>query len=437
MLADINTQSYEIDENGKKYILRVGSSPRKVYLHLCTGEYNNTKNYAGEFTLNDLRRINRVFLLTPTIYDAKDEFDKAILRKKIGISETEDYVHLIFYMMIGTDTSTLSIALPRDETPRIIRLEERHHLAKLERDSMISRLGLLRKEIDEIRRDQDQVQAETERLQVEADQILASIPRFESIPRRSMKHRRPRMSAPEKSVVREEVITETQDFPRAGPQIPPGSQIPPGQSVHLGQSVQLGQSIPLGQSMQGQMISNPPARLSQLARFESGLINDIIKDEAEFGPVKAALDERMPGSNLKLIYKGTIDGDSARAFHAKCDAAPRTLVLVEDSAGNRFGGFTTEDWSGQYVQKKDPNAFIFSIDRGQIYPVLPDANAIGAYPNFGPVFFGCQIRLYDNFLTKGGTTFKRGMNYATNEDFELTNGSQAFGVRDVEVYEVY
>ena len=27
-------------------------------------------------------------------------------------------------MMIGTDTSTLSVALPRDETPRIVRLEQ-------------------------------------------------------------------------------------------------------------------------------------------------------------------------------------------------------------------------------------------------------------------------------------------------------------------------
>lgn len=39
-------------------------------------------------------------------------------------------------------------------------------------------------------------------------------------------------------------------------------------------------------------------------------------------------------------------------------------------------------------------------------------------------------------MTKGGTTYKKGLNYCTTEDFELTNGNQNFGVRDIEVYEV-
>ena len=113
-----------------------------------------------------------------------------------------------------------------------------------------------------------------------------------------------------------------------------------------------------------------------------------------------------------------------------------TLVIVEDNFGNRFGGFTSKDWSGQFKTKKDDYAFIFSIDKNKTYDIKPDQNAIGCYPQFGPVFFGCQIRIYDNFFTKGGTTFKKGLNYNTTEDFELTNGNQNFKVRDLEVYEV-
>ena len=41
-----------------------------------------------------------------------------------------------------------------------------------------------------------------------------------------------------------------------------------------------------------------------------------------------------------------------------------------------------------------------------------------------------------NFLSKGGTTYKKGLNYYTTEDFELTNGNQNYGVKDIEVYEV-
>ena len=88
------------------------------------------------------------------------------------------------------------------------------------------------------------------------------------------------------------------------------------------------------------------------------------------------------------------------------------------------------------MQKTDDDAFIFSIDKNKAYDVIQGQNAIGCYPNFGPVFFGCQIRIYDNFFTKGGTTYKKGLNYKTTEDFELTNGNQNFGVRDIEVYAV-
>ena len=112
------------------------------------------------------------------------------------------------------------------------------------------------------------------------------------------------------------------------------------------------------------------------------------------------------------------------------------LILIHASGNKRFGGFTTQTWEGEDVNKKDKNCFIFSIDKNKIYDVIPNQNAIGAFPNFGPVFFGCQMRIYDNFLSKGGTTYKKGLNYRTTEDFELTNGKQNFGVRELEVYEV-
>ena len=171
-------------------------------------------------------------------------------------------------------------------------------------------------------------------------------------------------------------------------------------------------------------------------KFPNGIIKNIIKEPEEIENVINRIAEKFPGSRYKLLYKGSRDGDSANDFHSRCDDAEKTLVIVEDNYGNRFGGFTTQDWGGQYLQKKDDDAFIFSVDKNKIYDVIPEQNAIGCYPNFGPVFFGCQIRIYDNFLTKGGTTYKKGLNYRTTEDFELTNGNQNFGVRDIEVYEI-
>ena len=70
------------------------------------------------------------------------------------------------------------------------------------------------------------------------------------------------------------------------------------------------------------------------------------------------------------------------------------------------------------------------------YNNIPGDDAIGCYPKFGPIFLGCQIRIYDNAFTQGGTTFEKGMNYNTQENFELTGGLKKFDIKDVEVYSI-
>ena len=72
----------------------------------------------------------------------------------------------------------------------------------------------------------------------------------------------------------------------------------------------------------------------------------------------------------------------------------------------------------------------------KIYNIIPGEDAIGCYPKFGPVFLGCQIRIYDRFFEKGGTTFEKGANYDTEEDYELSGGLKSFQVKDIEVYSV-
>ena len=140
--------------------------------------------------------------------------------------------------------------------------------------------------------------------------------------------------------------------------------------------------------------------------------------------------------SLNLLYKAIIDSDKASVFHKKCDSAKCSLVLVRSGNGKRFGGFTSCTWQGNSIDKKDKNAFIFSLDKLKIYNVIEGEDAIGCYPTFGPIFLGCQIRIYDEFFKKGGTTFEKGRNYDTEEDFELTGGLNKFDVKDIEVYSV-
>ena len=481
MYEDIGADEYKIEDNEKEYTLRIGSTDNKININISTRDKNQFKNYSGEFTLDDLRRINRVFLLTRSIYEAKEEFKKAVERKKIAISERDDYIHTVFYMMIGTDTSTLSIALPRDETPRIIRLEQNLNILKLGRDNISDRLAVFEKEAEEIKKDLDRIQMGNSTLQQIADTIGQGIPDVSEIvreykankhnpnytsynqnleqnnqrdnpdmPYTSTNYKNNNNDQPYSSANFNNNNNDDQPYSSANFNNNNGDQ-PYSSANYKGTDIEpikeslneqnRDSSMPNENADQGNYnidMNNLEEEQSndQEEKFPNGIIKNIIKEYEEIDFVVNKISEKFNGSRFKLLYKGSRDGDGAADFHSRCDEAEKTLTIVEDNYGNRFGGFTTQDWGGEYMQKKDDDAFIFSIDKSKIYEVIPEQNAIGCYPNFGPVFFGCQIRIYDNFLSKGGTTYKKGLNYRTTEDFELTNGNQNFGVREIEVYEV-
>ena len=163
---------------------------------------------------------------------------------------------------------------------------------------------------------------------------------------------------------------------------------------------------------------------------------DIIISTEELEFLTRKICKNFKKITLDLLYKATVDGDKAEEFHDKCDSANSTIVLVKSGNEKRFGGYTTCKWEGDSIEKKDENAFVFSLDKMQIYEIIPGEDAIGCYPKYGPVFLGCQIRIYDDFFTKGGTTFEKGVNYNTQEDFELSGGLKEFQVKEIEVYSV-
>ena len=171
--------------------------------------------------------------------------------------------------------------------------------------------------------------------------------------------------------------------------------------------------------------------------FRNGLLKGIIKRYSEINNIVNKIQEKLQkGVKFKILFKAIEMGDKANIFHQKCDSVDMSLIIIETSKGVRFGGFTTKSWEGNCVQKIDNDAFVFSIDKKKIYDVITNESAVGCYPKFGPVFFGCQIRIYDNFFKKESTTCHRKLNYKTTQDYELNNGEQSFFVKDIEVYSI-
>lgn len=169
--------------------------------------------------------------------------------------------------------------------------------------------------------------------------------------------------------------------------------------------------------------------------FRNGISNGIIKKYAEIKKVVQHIEFKLKSKvRFYMLYKASEVGDRAKVFHEKCDNYEMTLVIIETQEGLRFGGFTTELWNGNCVHKRDQKAFVFSLDKDKTYDIVGHDPAIGCYPKYGPIFFGCQIRIYDHFFTNDSITCEKGLCFQTTEDYELNNGEKSFIVKDIEVY---
>ena len=139
--------------------------------------------------------------------------------------------------------------------------------------------------------------------------------------------------------------------------------------------------------------------------------------------------------NSIRIYRATEDGDKAEDFHRLCDGNTNILVLIKTKNGKKIGGYTSIGFNNLNQSILDDTAFIFSIDKREIYPNIKGKNAIDSYNNLGPTFSGDSIKIFDTFLKRGGITSKNGLHYQTYEDFQINDGSKWFGVEEIEVLE--
>jgi hypothetical protein len=73
---------------------------------------------------------------------------------------------------------------------------------------------------------------------------------------------------------------------------------------------------------------------------------------------------------LTLLYRASTHGWSTSKFHQLCDGKGPTITIFKSKPGRVFGGFTQETWDIKSYSKNDEKAFIYSIDRKQIYRVV-------------------------------------------------------------------
>lgn len=145
--------------------------------------------------------------------------------------------------------------------------------------------------------------------------------------------------------------------------------------------------------------------------------------------------------SLNQIYKATYDGTTPKVFHEKCDTVSPSVVLIITKRGNCFGGFTYRTWDGHDVYKEDPDAFLFNLNKMEIYGINPKkkSEAIYVIENSFPHFGKRDILISSNFSSPyHSSSFPNsyGNSIDLKEYYQLTNLEIYYELKEILVYQV-
>ncbi|KAL0962248.1 hypothetical protein UPYG_G00337610 [Umbra pygmaea] len=118
---------------------------------------------------------------------------------------------------------------------------------------------------------------------------------------------------------------------------------------------------------------------------------------------------------LSLLYKASVHGYTAAAFHARCDWQGPTVVAAFNRAGFLYGAYISKDYTQNGQNVNDDKAFLYSITDRREKP-LRVTSINGQYgftdANTGPCF-GDLVFLLNNTAAVQGYA---GNSYNFNEE---------------------
>ena len=170
-----------------------------------------------------------------------------------------------------------------------------------------------------------------------------------------------------------------------------------------------------------------------------GIKSDIVHTLQELFYLSRCLSQEK-ATKLDLLFKGPYQNFSAIIYHSSLDNIVPCLILVETDKGARFGGFTNQTWKGENIYKKDPTAFLFSLNYLEKYPVRQDcvSNAIFVKSDYLFNFGKGDLIIYDQCNRKYcKSEFPRSymcLNNQVDPRYRLTKYYNEFIVKDLEVF---
>lgn len=145
-------------------------------------------------------------------------------------------------------------------------------------------------------------------------------------------------------------------------------------------------------------------------------------------------------ASYHLLLKASENGDRADEFRSKTKLGERFLVLVKTKQGHRFGGYTSRNFNPtEYtdidadVYKQDDDAFVFSLDKKEMYGITNFEKALHCDESIVIEMGEGDFVIKDNFMRHPSTTdFPK--SFSSEEKYGLTGGEKEFMVEELEVF---
>ena len=169
--------------------------------------------------------------------------------------------------------------------------------------------------------------------------------------------------------------------------------------------------------------------------------NNILSKELEnkiINYIRESESYKTKSISFKLLYKATIDNDSASSFHNKVDNKGSIIVIINTSDDRFIGGFSSKSWSSKDIYICDEEAFLFN--EFIKFKIKVKDKACFHKKEDGPHFGQNALIIANNSLNQdninnicGIDTYK----FFPNKNVFGKLGKTNFIIKDYEVYHVY
>ena len=146
-------------------------------------------------------------------------------------------------------------------------------------------------------------------------------------------------------------------------------------------------------------------------------------------------------NQIKLLYRGSRDGDRTKTCHQLCDNKQNVLIVMQSDTDYIFGGYSKIGFkiNNNCNYLIDNNCFLFSINLKKIYPVVKDKQVICHIgESYGLCFCG-SLAFRDNFMSSNNNEIYSNINSKFNglkDNYEMNGGKNKFKIKEIEVYQI-